>query len=1496
MFQSPGYTLAGGAFVKSGTLTIATGVNDVTVASVIKGTAVFSKTGTGTLTLSGANTFAAGTSIAEGLLRAASTTALGTTSGIVVVAADATLDINGNALQKTVRISGPGLGGIGSIVSNGGTTVGSLRAVTLTAPASMGGTQNWETTTAFPSGLTMAGFTLTKVGLGAVDVTKGITTPGNIDIKAGSFVVPGSISGATGKVITVRNGATLGLPGTSSGQNTWTAVFEDGSRWRVSSTATSTAAAARWDGPVTLSGSATVDVAGGMTLDQNSVVSGPGSASKAGDGTWMLNTFNTHSGGTVVNAGTLVLNTANTTTGAAAVSGKVTVKTGGTLRLQKAGALGSSPALRISPLDVTGGLVDNTSNTANSYHIINLTEGTLRSGKGSNPTDQGYFAATNGSIINSLAANGSSVIAGRFDLGNAAATAPAIFHVEAGGAADDLRVDAAVTESSSGHGLTKTGGGVMTLDGPDSHTGGTMIENGAILLGPSGMLASSPVRVGTGAGFGTRVAGKTFASIAAEANSTLVLPAVAGGTTTVAGTLELTGGTIYIAPLLGNGALAGTYDLATAGGITGAGVPVMDLSAAHGPTRATGSVLVNGNKLQLVLSGTGANLLWNNASAGGAATGTWDNTLANFSLGGNNEAFQAFDSVTFDDSVAPGTGKTISLSGTLAPALLTVNNSNGAYAFTSAGGLAGAGSLTKAGTSPLTLGGADSYAMSGDITAGGGVIDFSGKHVSTGKLTLSNGSELKKAAIAATSLDLRSGSISADVTASAGWTKATGGTVEISGNYQLNGPGTVMGGELILHDVPGSLGSAPLDITGGASLTLRRSDTPVFSNAFSGAGTLNLIGSNDGNNSASKFVFSGNSSGFSGSLNITDGSAYVKAPLGTARISMAGSILLIAENVVLSNNLVLAPTGTWGSLIPSLGNLMLVNSSIDAQVDLAGGTTTWIYSKDNWPSGITIPNAINGPIRETGGPASIMIIGSTESILTLSGNSTYTGSTSIQSYSRVNLTGSLGATAVTMSSTTSLAGNGSIGAGGSLTTSGTLRTTLDGSALTVNGNVTLQSTKISPDVSATSQTGGPMPILNYTGTLAGFNTLQMEDAALYRQAVFTNPSGQITLNIGGKALIWKGASSNVWRTGGNKLWNTNGSGETESFYKGDRVTFNDTGTTTTGIAGSGSALEPAAVLFNNSAKDYSLSTSITGPCKVIKQGSGSVRWSGNNSHSGGTAILMGRMEVSYGAMGSGPVTVAAGGTLAGDATITGAVTIAGTVDPGLAGNASPYALSTGSMVLSGTYRCQLDDYSDRLVVTGNLDITGSTLALNRTEPVLGESLDFYTIATYTGTLSGWFSTITGLPAEFEVVHDAANKRILVKPFDFGRWMDGFASLSDTTPNGDPDGDGIPNLMEFMLGGNPASHENSLRPTLGFDLINNLLLVSFKRRDAAIYTTTQALQWATDLMGPWTDRPLYWRTSYGYRNFSENGEAPNDITVDLPRQPGKIFVRLKVERK
>jgi autotransporter-associated beta strand protein len=274
---------------------------------------------------------------------------------------------------------------------------------------------------------------------------------------------------------------------------------------------------------------------------------------------------------------------------------------------------------------------------------------------------------------------------------------------------------------------------------------------------------------------------------------------------------------------------------------------------------------------------------------------------------------------------------------------------------------------------------------------------------------------------------------------------------------------------------------------------------------------------------------------------------------------------------------------------------------------------------------------------------------------------------------------------------------------------------------------------------------------------------------------------------------------------------------------------------------------------------------------------------GTNTYSGGTTVNAGTLLVTNAtgsATGAGAVAVNSGTTLGGTGSIGGAVTISSgaTVNPGVGGIGT---LTVASATMDGAYVCDLDAVaSDSIHVTGSLTVSGTmTLTFSGTP-----SASSYVIASY-GTLVGTLPAVTA-PAGYQVVDDATNKQIkLVKAAGYSGWADSWPGLTDKSQGGDPDGDGLTNLMEYVLGGDPRSSSSSIAPKQS--ITGGNLVISYKRSDDSETDTTQTGQWSANLAS-WTNiAPVL---------VNENGSAPDDMTITIPLSnavAGKLFGSLKV---
>jgi hypothetical protein len=251
--------------------------------------------------------------------------------------------------------------------------------------------------------------------------------------------------------------------------------------------------------------------------------------------------------------------------------------------------------------------------------------------------------------------------------------------------------------------------------------------------------------------------------------------------------------------------------------------------------------------------------------------------------------------------------------------------------------------------------------------------------------------------------------------------------------------------------------------------------------------------------------------------------------------------------------------------------------------------------------------------------------------------------------------------------------------------------------------------------------------------------------------------------------------------------------------------------------------------------------------------------------------------------GSGAVTVQTTATLAGTGSISGNVSVeaGGFVAPGEAGIGT---LTVGSAALSGTYQCQLDVASgDQVVVSGALTVnSGAAIVVSTLGSPAAAS---YIIATY-GSLGGGAPTVTGIPSGYVLDTATAGQIKLVKSGGgFSDWADSWLGLTDKTPAGDPDGDGISNVMEYVIGGDPRVSSTSYLPGEAIDGTD--LVLSYERSDASEADTTQTGQWSTNLTD-WNDlAPVL---------VNENAADPDSMEIRIPLTNavgGKLFGRLNV---
>lgn len=136
---------------------------------------------------------------------------------------------------------------------------------------------------------------------------------------------------------------------------------------------------------------------------------------------------------------------------------------------------------------------------------------------------------------------------------------------------------------------------------------------------------------------------------------------------------------------------------------------------------------------------------------------------------------------------------------------------------------------------------------------------------------------------------------------------------------------------------------------------------------------------------------------------------------------------------------------------------------------------------------------------------------------------------------------------------------------------------------------------------------------------------------------------------------------------------------------------------------------------------------------------------------------------------------------------------------------------------------------------------------------------------------------------------------------YDAWLAGFPVLvtpTDKLPATDFDNDGVTNLVEFVLNGNPSVSGQSILPTLDSSGAN--FVFNFTRRADSTTEVTQVFEYSTDLVDWTTNSPITIPTTPGTVGFAtvgaSTGTAPNlfqAVTLTIPKGSNtKLFGRLK----
>ncbi len=1044
---------------------------------------------------------------------------------------------------------------------------------------------------------------------------------------------------------------------------------------------TTTSSAAGWilspgapaTSTLTLSGASptvTVNTLGGSKVATiSNLLAGTAGLTKAGAGILTLSATNTYSGGTTVSGGTLK---AGTTNCFGPNNSAITIASGATLDVNAISLNGyngtSNYVVSVAGTGVGGkGAIYNSGGTqTHALRNITLTGDTTFGGSGAwglsgesagnatltgggyNLTAAGsaaFYVQGTGSVltnIQNININSSYIaMIQSFTLDN---NTPGSIYINSGGT---LRLGL-YGQSASNMKLLKPivmVGGVLGTDNTGAN--GNAVVSGGITLNATGIFA--PQSTSTLTLNGPIVNG--------SANSIIFNAAISGaGTNVLTATNTFTGpiitniGTVMIsgAGQLGSGAYAGN--------ITNGGSFIYNSSAAQtlsGVIAGAGSFTDSGTGT-LIFSGA-------NTYAGGTTIS------AGILEADNNSALGSGLLTLGGGTLSNNVGGTFSI-----PVNLSANSTVGvatSQTLTLSGAITNTGGLSKSGAGTLSLTAANSY--TGATTVNGGTLALSGSGAlaTNTAITINGGT-----------LDLGSQNATNNLGNTTGITfGANGGNLNGTGtNYMLGNAGSYTA-----FTVPANASAVineNLNITNTAN-----SGYFNLVNAGSG-GMLTINGVLTAlNNPSGLFLAGGGALTLNNAANNFNTIIYNSGTLITTNFATLGSYPYLAQ---MGQGVANGPcTFNYGGPAASTTRSVIGNASIININNNGGGLVSFTASPFNLRYGGaqtgagqqlvfggTSDMAIAGVMQDnTPGTYSTAVVKTNANTLTLYGNSTYSGATTIKGGSLIGvtagscsnsavtlaaITGSSAILGVTVTNTTkqwtisSLTVNNG-GVSSSLQFNfGALTPGTTAAALNVTGALTFTTTPaiIITGSSLPASTGNGYPLMTWgSGGPATTNGMTLSlpfraggTLAIVGNTLYLQSSGST------EPLSWTGGNGtwDVNNIANNTIWKDNASASTY-YVDGDSVVFNNT-VGSGGTVTLNSSISPASVTVTNPTANYTISGSggIAGSTALTKSGAGTLTITTTNSFTGTTTVNGGTLALTNnGTLSTAAAITINGGTL-----------------------------------------------------------------------------------------------------------------------------------------------------------------------------------------------------------------------------------------------------------
>ncbi|WP_353200006.1 autotransporter-associated beta strand repeat-containing protein, partial [Sandarakinorhabdus sp.] len=871
-------------------ITIAGGVtfdsdNFLRLNGIVDGSGGFAKTGAGELVLAGANTFTGDVNVNAGAISLLNSAALGNAANVLNLANGINLVVGADIANNITTNTANGIANDGNARTLGGIISGSaLITFSGAGNTTLNGANSFNGGSNITAGTVTLG-TNTALGSNTVTMANGTTLAAGANLTLAN-------------VITLNGGVTFAA-------NQFSTQF-DGAIGGTGGLTVTNVGGAPFNG-VAILANAGNDFAGGLTIGQNATVSvATNGALGALANSVTINEGLLSATGTFTTARGITL---GGTFGQIDVAGGQSVTTDGAIggsQLRKGGA--GSLTLANAASNYNGG--------------TQVLGGSLVLG-GPNVLGAGVvqmFGAT------SLEAAADSNINNNITL-EAGSTAT----ISSRG--NVFQLDAAIGEAAAGLGFTKTGSGTLVLNGVNTYTGPTAINDGTVVVGNGSAL-------GTGAA--NFAANTTLRSGAAVALGNLI--SVAGGVTIDS---------------VGANGLSLTNTISGSGGVTKTGNGQLALSGNNDFTggffQNAGFIVVGSN----TAFGAVANLVTIDAAAEGFNLANGVDVGNAFSLGGTTRVdVGAVDVATLSGNIGGVTGS-INKTGT---GRLILSGNNSYEGGTNVAGTLDLNGSTSAGTGAITLNGATLSAganltlTNAIVLSGGGTIDtnnnivqFDGLVSGTGGLSVTTTAGAPFGA----PLTLRNASNSFE----GGLTISTNAFVSVATDGAL---GAAAGGVTI----NGGLLEATGTFTSGRAITLAGPSGQIN---VTGAETLTLNGQITGSRlvkgDTGTLVIGNFNNNYSGGTLIT-----------------GGGTLAVADSNVLGNNQVVLQSGTLASVgagvIRQANSLEIAAAGNFITIADAANTLEWngaVSGVDNFTKTgagtlrLNVTNSYSGTIQLVGG-------------------------------------------------------------------------------------------------------------------------------------------------------------------------------------------------------------------------------------------------------------------------------------------------------------------------------------------------------------------------------------------------------------------------------------------------------------------------------------------------------------------------------------------------